>query len=70
MEYLILRKRHSFGLDGANVPVGAGAGDIEALFQDLPLSEVRGLERDENVLAATEPMPLALIKSMCLPGAS
>jgi subtilisin family serine protease len=43
------------------VPVGPGP-NVEALVQDLPPSEVRGLQRDSNVLGATEPMPLLLIE--------
>ncbi len=62
MEYLVLRRKASGGLEGADVPVGVGGGSVEAIFQDLPPSEVRGLQQDENLLAATQPMPLALIE--------
>src|SRR5207247_232696 len=36
--------------------------DVEAIVQDLPPNEVRGLRRDANVLGAAEPMPLMLIE--------
>jgi subtilisin family serine protease len=58
---LILRRKGSGGLQGTHVPVGAGA-EIEALVQDLPRSEVRGLQRDDNVLGAAPPMPMMLIE--------
>lgn len=61
MEMMILRRRGSGGLEGTHVPVGTGS-DVEALVQDLPPSEVRGLQRDGNVLGAAEPMPLTLIE--------
>jgi len=61
MEMLILRRKGSGRLEGAHVPVGTGA-EIVAVFQDLPPSEVRGLQRDDNVLGAAESMPLMLIE--------
>src|SRR4051812_3672156 len=61
MEYLILRRRPAGGLEGTRAPVGTGGG-VEGVFQDLPTSEVRGLQRDDNVLGAARPMPLALIE--------
>jgi subtilisin family serine protease len=61
MEMLILRRMGSGALEGTNIPVGTGA-DIEAVVADIPPSEARGLQRDENVLGATEPMPLMLIE--------
>jgi subtilisin family serine protease len=61
MEMLILRRKGPGAVEGAQVPVGAGA-EIEAVFQDLPPSEVRGLQRDDNILGATEPMPMVLIE--------
>jgi subtilisin family serine protease len=67
MEMLILRRRGSGGLEGTHVPVGAGS-EVEALVQDLPPSEARGLRRDGNVLGATEPMPLLLIEPVSSPG--
>lgn len=59
MEMLVLRRK-SVALE-SHVPIGTGA-EIEGIFQDLPLSEVRDLQRDENVLGAAEPMPLMLIE--------
>ena len=59
MEMLILRRKGSGGLEGTHVPVGAGS-EVEALVQS-PTSEVRGLQRDDNVLGAAEPMLLMLI---------
>ena len=67
MEMMILRRRGSAGLDGAHIPVGTGS-EVEALVQDLPPSEVRGLRRDDNVLGAAEPMPLMLIEPVFLSG--
>jgi len=67
MEMLILRRKRSVGLEGTQVPVGTGS-EVEALFQDLPPSEVRGLRRDDNVLGAAEPMPLRLIEPVSSPG--
>ena len=67
MEMLILRRRGAGGLEGAHVPVGTGS-EVEAVFQDLPPSEVRGLQRDDNVLGAAEPMPLMLIEPVSSPG--
>lgn len=61
MEMLILRRKGPSGPEGTHVPVRTGA-EIEAVIQDLPPSEVRGLQRDDNVLGATEPMPLMLIE--------
>lgn len=58
MQYLILRKKTG---TGEAVPVGSG-GSVEALFQDLPASEVRGLQRDTNVLSSAQSMPLSLIE--------
>ena len=60
MEMLILRRKGSGGLEGTHVPVGAGS-EVEALVQDLPPSEVRGLQRDDNVLGAAEPMLLLML---------
>lgn len=62
MEFLVLRKRSNHAPEGMNRPAGAGRGDIEAVFQDLSRSDVHGLPRDENVVAAAEPMPLALLE--------
>ena len=67
MEMMILRRRGSAGLDGAHIPVGTGS-EVDALVQDLPPSEVRGLRRDDNVLGAAEPMPLMLIEPVSSPG--
>jgi subtilisin family serine protease len=67
MEMLILRRKGSGGLEGKHVPVGAGS-EVEALVQDLPPSEVRGLQRDDNVLGAAEPMPLMLIEPVSSSG--
>jgi subtilisin family serine protease len=67
MEMMILRRRGSAGQDGTHIPVGTGS-EIEALVQDLPPSEVRGLRRDDNVLGAAEPMPLMLIEPVSDPG--
>jgi subtilisin family serine protease len=64
MEMMILRRKGvgaRGALEGTNVPGGA-ATDVEAIVADLPPSEVRGLQRDETVLGATEPMPLTLIE--------
>ena len=57
MEMLVLRRKAS----GAHPPVGTGR-EFEARFEDLPPSEIRGLRRDENILAASRPMPLKLIE--------
>jgi len=61
MEMLVLRRRVSGGRVAKFSPVGARS-DVEALVQDLPPSEVRGLQRDDNVLGAAESMPLTLIE--------
>jgi subtilisin family serine protease len=61
MDMLVLRRRRSGGLEGAHIPVGTGA-EIEAFVQDLPPSEVRGLQRDDDVLGAAQSMPLTLIE--------
>ena len=61
MEMLILRRKMAGSLEAAHVPVGTGS-EVEALIDDLPPSEVRGLQRDENVLGAAQPMPLRLIE--------
>jgi subtilisin family serine protease len=67
MEMLILRRKGAGGLEGAHVPVGTGP-EAEALVQDLPPSEVPGLQRDSNVLGATEPIPLMLIEPVSSSG--
>jgi subtilisin family serine protease len=68
MNMLILRlKGASGGLEETHVPVGTGS-TVEAIVQDLPPSEVRGLQRDGNVLGATESMPLFLIEPVSSPG--
>jgi subtilisin family serine protease len=66
MEMLILRRKGGRGLEGRHIPVGTGS-EVEALVQDLPHSEVRGLNRDENVLGTAEPMPLKLIEPVSSP---
>ena len=57
MEILILRRRASAGLERAGI-----GSEIQAMVEDLPSSEVRGLQRDDNVLGFAEPMPLMLIE--------
>lgn len=71
MEMLILRRKDSGLLESMSATRDIG-GEIEALFQDLPPGEVRGLQRDENVLGTAEPMPLMLISPVATasPGAS
>src|SRR5262245_53405123 len=69
MEMLVLRRRRSDGLESAHVPVGTGS-DVEAVFQDLSPAEVRGLRRDDSVLAATESMPMTLIEPVLTSGAA
>jgi subtilisin family serine protease len=61
MEMLILRRKGSGGLEGTHIPAGTGS-EVEAILQDLPPGEVRGLRRDENVLGAAQPMPMMLIE--------
>jgi subtilisin family serine protease len=67
MVLLILRRKGSGGLEGTHVPVGTGS-EVEALVQDLPPSEIRGLRRDDKVLGAAEPIPLILIEPVSSPG--
>jgi len=66
MEMMILRRRGSSGQKGAHIPVGTGS-EVEAMVEDLPPSEVRGLQRDDNVLGAAESMPLLLIEPVSSP---
>jgi subtilisin family serine protease len=61
MEFLILRRKGEYGTAGAHIPAGLEE-DVEAIRQDLSPSDVRGLDRDKNVLGATEPMPIKLIE--------
>jgi Subtilase family len=61
MDMLILRRAPSNGLKRPHAHLKVSS-EIEALAQDLPASEIRGLRRDEKVLAATEPMPLRLVE--------
>lgn len=61
MEMLVLRRRSAGGLESLDIPVGA-ASDIEAVVQDLSSGDIQGLQRDPNVLGATQPMPLVLIE--------
>ena len=61
MEMMILRRKVLADLEGAHVTVGTGS-EVRAIIQDLPPSEVRGLQRDDNVLVAAEPMPLLMIE--------
>jgi subtilisin family serine protease len=61
MEMLILRRRGSHGLESTDVPVGTGS-EIEAVSQDLSPTEVRDLQRDDNLVAAVESMPMTLIE--------
>ena len=62
MEMLILRRKRARWLEGTHIPVSTGSDEVEALVQDLPPSEVRGLQRDDDVLRAAESMPLVLIE--------
>jgi len=67
MDMLILRRKRSGRAEGVHVPAG-NCSEGEALVQDLPPSEVRGLRRDDNVLGAAESMPLRLIEPVSSPG--
>lgn len=65
MEMLILR-RGGLGLGGRGVLVGAGS-EIQAVVADVSPNEARGLQRDENVLGATQPILLKLIEPISAP---
>ncbi len=65
MEMLVLRRKKAPHILGGHVPVGTGipagtGGSVEASVEIV--DDVENLRRDADVLGATPPMPLALIK--------